>query len=148
MDITGDRLQMTRIHELLGNRDCRVSYASLQRFVARRHWRRRTKATVRMEEAPPQSSPFRLFSLIRLPCIRLQNDQPHRLVQKSSFFCTVSPLSPYRRKNYSAPLRDNQAGTQQKPRKVRKPEPSKSKRRKAPTPDPLSLTTFVPSLPN
>ena len=58
------------------------------------------------------------------------------------------PLSPYRRKNYSAPLRDNQAGTQQKPRKVRKPEPSKSKRRKAPTPDPLSLTTFVPRLPN
>ena len=93
MDITGDRLQLTRTHELLGNRDYRVSYASLQRFVARRQWRRHTKATVRMEEAPPQSSPFRLFSLIpnRLPCIRPQNDQPHRLVQKSSFFCTVSP---------------------------------------------------------
>ena len=94
MDITGDRLQLTRIHELLGNRDYRVSYASLQRFVALRQWRRRTKATVRMKEALPQSSPFRLFSLIRLPCIRLQNDQPHRLVQKSSFFFSVSPTSP------------------------------------------------------
>ena len=51
--LTGDRLQLTRIQELLGERDCRVSYASLQRFVARRHWRRRTKATVRMEETPP-----------------------------------------------------------------------------------------------
>ena len=34
--LTGHRLQLTRIHELLAERDCRVSYASLQRFVARR----------------------------------------------------------------------------------------------------------------
>ncbi len=51
--LTGDRLQLTRIQELLRERDCQVSYASLQRFVARRHWRRRTKATVRMEDTPP-----------------------------------------------------------------------------------------------
>ena len=47
---TGDRLQLTCIQELLAERDCRVSYASLQRFVARRNWRRRTRATVRMED--------------------------------------------------------------------------------------------------
>ena len=48
--LTGDRLQLTRIRELLAERGCRVSYASLQRFVARRNWRRRSKATVRMED--------------------------------------------------------------------------------------------------
>ena len=51
--LTGDRLQLTCIHELLGERECRISYASLQRFVARRHWRRRTRATVRMEDTAP-----------------------------------------------------------------------------------------------
>ena len=51
--LPGDRLQLTRIQELLAERDCRVSYASLQRFVARRNWRRRSKATVRMEDTPP-----------------------------------------------------------------------------------------------
>ena len=51
--LTGDRLQLTRIRELLAERGCRVSYASLQRFVARRNWRRRSKATVRMEDTPP-----------------------------------------------------------------------------------------------
>ena len=51
--LTGDRLQLTRIQELLGQRDCRVSYASLQRFVARRHWRRPRRITVRMEDTPP-----------------------------------------------------------------------------------------------
>ena len=51
--LTGDRLQLTRIQELLAERGCRVSYASLQRFVARRNWRRRSKATVRMEDTPP-----------------------------------------------------------------------------------------------
>ena len=51
--LTGDRLQLTRIQELLTERGCRVSYASLQRFVARRNWRRRSKATVRMEDTSP-----------------------------------------------------------------------------------------------
>ena len=52
--LTGDRLLLTRIHELLGERGCRVSYTSLQRFVARRNWRkRRNAATVRMEDTPP-----------------------------------------------------------------------------------------------
>ena len=51
--LTGDRLQLTRVQELLAERGCRVSYASLQRFVARRNWRRRSKATVRMEDTPP-----------------------------------------------------------------------------------------------
>ena len=44
---------MTRIQELLAERGCWVSYASILRFVARRNWRRSSKATVRMEDAAP-----------------------------------------------------------------------------------------------
>ena len=51
--LTGDRLQLTRIKELLADRGCRVSYPSLQRFVARRHWRGRSPRTVRMAESAP-----------------------------------------------------------------------------------------------
>ena len=49
--ITVDRLQLTRIQELLAERDCRVPYTSLHRFAARRHWRRRRANTVRMGES-------------------------------------------------------------------------------------------------
>ena len=48
--LTGDRLQMTRIHELLSARGCSVSYPSLRRFVVKRNWRR---TTLRMEDTPP-----------------------------------------------------------------------------------------------
>ena len=48
-----DRLQVTRIQELLGERGCRVSYTSLRRFIQRRNWRGRNPRTVRMEESPP-----------------------------------------------------------------------------------------------
>ena len=51
--LTGDRLQLTRVQELLSARGCAVSYASLQRFVQRRNWRRRNSATVRMEDSTP-----------------------------------------------------------------------------------------------
>ena len=52
--LTGDRLQLTRIQELLAVRGCPVSYASLQRFAQRRNWRRRRNpATVRMEDTAP-----------------------------------------------------------------------------------------------
>ena len=34
--MTGDRLQLTRIHELLLGRGCPVSYQSLRRFIQRR----------------------------------------------------------------------------------------------------------------
>ena len=51
--ITKDRLQMTRIHELLGMRGCQLSYQSLRRFIINRNWRRRSKATVRMADTPP-----------------------------------------------------------------------------------------------
>ena len=37
--ITNDRLQMTRIHELLAMRGCEVSYPSLRRFIINRNWR-------------------------------------------------------------------------------------------------------------
>ena len=36
--LTGDRLQMTRIRELLEVRGCRVSYPSLRRFILKRNW--------------------------------------------------------------------------------------------------------------
>ena len=51
--LTGGRLQVTRVQELLAERGCRVSYASLHRFVARRNWRRRNPGTVRMAESAP-----------------------------------------------------------------------------------------------
>ena len=51
--ITNDRLQMTRIHELLAMRGCQVVVPSLRRFVINRNWRRRSKTTVRMADTPP-----------------------------------------------------------------------------------------------
>ena len=51
--LTGDRLQVTRVQELLAERGCPVSYASLHRFVARRNWRGRSRGTVRMEDTAP-----------------------------------------------------------------------------------------------
>ena len=44
---------MTRIHELLVGRGCRVSYPSVGRFIRRRGWRRRSASTVRMSESEP-----------------------------------------------------------------------------------------------
>ena len=35
--LSGDRLQMTRIHELLAIRGCPVSYPSLRRFILKRN---------------------------------------------------------------------------------------------------------------
>ena len=51
--LTGDRLQLTRIQELLTVRGCAVSYPSLRRFILKRNWRRRSQTTVRMEDTPP-----------------------------------------------------------------------------------------------
>ncbi|MDE2842783.1 MAG: IS21 family transposase [Chloroflexota bacterium] len=51
--VTVDRLQVTRIQELLAQRGCAVSYTSLRRFLQRRNWRRRSLRTVRMEQSPP-----------------------------------------------------------------------------------------------
>ncbi len=51
--LTGDRLQMARIHELLTIRGCAVSYPSLRRFIIKRNWRKIGKTTVRMEDTPP-----------------------------------------------------------------------------------------------
>ena len=51
--LTADRLQVTRIHELLAGRGCRVSYTSLRRFIQRRGWQRRSPATVGMGESAP-----------------------------------------------------------------------------------------------
>ena len=51
--LTVDRLQMTRIKELLDSRGCPVAYPSLRRFILKRNWRKLGKATVRMEDIPP-----------------------------------------------------------------------------------------------
>ena len=51
--LTADRLQVTRIRELLGERGCRVSYSSLHRFVVRGNCRGRSRRMVRMEESIP-----------------------------------------------------------------------------------------------
>ena len=51
--ITVDRLQVTRIRELLDQRGCQVSYTSLRRFLQRRNWRGRSARTVRMEQSRP-----------------------------------------------------------------------------------------------
>ena len=51
--LTGGRLQLTRVQELLAQRGCPVSYASLHRFIARRNWRGRSRSTVRMEDTAP-----------------------------------------------------------------------------------------------
>ena len=48
--MTGERLQLTRIHELLLGRGCPVSYQSLRRFIQKRSWSRRSRTTVRMED--------------------------------------------------------------------------------------------------
>jgi len=50
--LTAERLQMTRIHELLGERGCQISYNSLRRFIQRRGWRRRA-VTMRLAESAP-----------------------------------------------------------------------------------------------
>ena len=51
--LTGDRLQLTRVQGLLAARNFPVSYASLQRFIQCRNWRRRNPATARIEDTAP-----------------------------------------------------------------------------------------------
>ena len=48
-----ERLQITRIHELLAQQGCAVSYTSLRRYIARRGWGKGPATTVRMAEPPP-----------------------------------------------------------------------------------------------
>ena len=48
-----ERLQLTRIRELLAARGCQVAYSSLHRFVARCNWRGRSRSTVRMVDTVP-----------------------------------------------------------------------------------------------
>ncbi len=48
-----DRLQLTRIQELLGRQGCVVPYTSLRRFVARQGWGRSPRSTVRVAASAP-----------------------------------------------------------------------------------------------
>ena len=51
--ITQDKLQFTRIHELLAQQGCRISYSELYRWVIRRNWQGRQTGTVRMGATVP-----------------------------------------------------------------------------------------------
>ena len=51
--VVGDRMQLTRIHELLLARGCSQSFQSVRRFVIKRNWHGATRSTVRMEDTPP-----------------------------------------------------------------------------------------------
>ena len=51
--ITQDKLQFTRIQELLAQRGCRISYSALYRWLIRRNWQGRKAGTVRMEASVP-----------------------------------------------------------------------------------------------
>ncbi len=48
-----ERLELTRIQELLGKNHCTVAYTSLRRFVARRGWGKNNQSTVRMPDTEP-----------------------------------------------------------------------------------------------
>ena len=68
--LQADRLQLTRIQELLAGRGCEVSYTTLRRFIRRRGWRHRQPVTVRMEDGPPgevAEMDFGRLGLIRDP---------------------------------------------------------------------------------
>ena len=51
--LTGDRLTVTRIQELLTARGCTVSYTSLRRLIRKRNCGRRSVRTVRMADTEP-----------------------------------------------------------------------------------------------
>ena len=51
--LTGDRLKVTRVQELLAARGCEVSSTSLRRFIGKRNWGRRSVRTVRMADTEP-----------------------------------------------------------------------------------------------
>lgn len=52
--VKDDHLQLTRVEELLTQRNCVVSYSSLRRFVGRRGWLGKSaRATVRMADTDP-----------------------------------------------------------------------------------------------
>jgi hypothetical protein len=48
-----ERLELTRIQELLEKHNCTVAYTSLRRFVARRGWGKNNQSTVRMPDTEP-----------------------------------------------------------------------------------------------
>ena len=48
-----DRLQLTRVQELLKKHACDVGYTSLRRFVARRGWGKSNRNTVRLADTEP-----------------------------------------------------------------------------------------------
>ena len=48
-----DRLLLTRVQELLGQKGCPVPYTSLRRFVARHGWGKSNQTTVRMADTMP-----------------------------------------------------------------------------------------------
>ena len=56
--IKDDHLQLTRVQELLAQRNCTVPYSSLRRFVARRGWLgKSSRTTIRMADTDPGKWP-------------------------------------------------------------------------------------------
>ena len=80
--LTGDRLQLTRIQELLAARGCRISYSSLHRWIRRRNWQRRQSGTVRMAEAAPRE-------VGRTPTCRVNPVVPAALIWRTSTGATT-----------------------------------------------------------
>ena len=62
--LTLDKLQITRVRELLANRGCPVSYPSLRRFVLKRNWRPLSAATMRMGDTPQEEEAEVGFGLL------------------------------------------------------------------------------------
>ena len=50
--LTGDRLQVTRIHKLQLGRGCQVSYQSPRGFIQKRNWSRPSRTAGRLEDSP------------------------------------------------------------------------------------------------
>ncbi len=51
--VQAEKLTLTRVHELLGQKNCSVSYMSLQRYVSHKGWLGGSSGTIRMEDTTP-----------------------------------------------------------------------------------------------
>ena len=98
--LQADRLQLTRIQELLAGRGCEVSYTTLRRFIRRRGWRHRQPLTVRMEDGPPgevAEMDFGRLGFIRDPeSGRRRTVWPLVVVWRYSRHCFVWPTTSQR----------------------------------------------------
>ena len=94
--LKADRLQITRIQELLAQRQCIIQYTSLRRFINRRNWGRRSQRTVRMADTKPGEVAEMDFGRLGLvwdsPCGRRRVAWALLIVLSYSRHCFVWPL--------------------------------------------------------